>query len=133
MGQEIITLSVDLMSNSIFMRIRAVHVFVHLNGCTLVFILVLRFPSLCIHISHITRTSLHDLGNSHTINGKVKTNVYIEKFEDIKGVIRIRKSKDRQHNDQTIKTNNDLQNTTQKTKRSSNTLVTGVRACAPEG
>jgi hypothetical protein len=37
---------------------------------------------------------------SHTINGKGKTNVYIEKFEDIKGVIRIRKSKNKQHNDQ---------------------------------
>jgi len=66
MGQEIITLSVDLMSNSVFMRIRAVHAFVHLIGCTLVFVLVLRFPSVCIHISHITRTSLHDLGISLT-------------------------------------------------------------------
>ena len=37
---------------------------------------------------------------SHTINGKGKTHVYIENFEDIKGVIRIRKSEDRQHNDQ---------------------------------
>ena len=37
-----------------------------------------------------------------------------EEFEDTKGVIRIRKSKDRQHNDQKKKdkrTNNDLQNT----------------------
>ena len=36
-----------------------------------------------------------------------------EVFEDIKGVIRIRKSKNRQHNDQNKKykkTNNDLQN-----------------------
>jgi hypothetical protein len=43
-----------------------------------------------------------------------------EEFEDTKGVIRIRKSKiDRQHNDQKKKekrTNNDLQNTTYKTK-----------------
>jgi hypothetical protein len=37
---------------------------------------------------------------TRTINGKGKTNVYIEKLEGIKGVIRIRKSKDRQHNDQ---------------------------------
>ena len=40
-------------------------------------------------------------------------------FEDSKGVIRIRKSKDRQHNDQNEKdkgTNNYLQNTTQKTE-----------------
>jgi magnesium-transporting ATPase (P-type) len=66
MGQESITLSVDLMSNSVFMRIRAVHAFVLLIGCTLVFVLVLRFPSVCIHISHITRTSLHDLGISLT-------------------------------------------------------------------
>jgi len=48
-----------------------------------------------------------------------------EEFEDTKGVIRIRKSKkDRQHNSQKKKnkrTNNDLQNTTQKTIRSSNT------------
>ena len=37
-----------------------------------------------------------------------------EEFEDTKGVIRIRKSKDRQHNDQKKKdkrTSNDLQNT----------------------
>jgi hypothetical protein len=43
-----------------------------------------------------------------------------EEFEDTKGVIKIHKSKkDRQHNDQNKKdkrTNNDLQNTTQKTK-----------------
>jgi len=42
-----------------------------------------------------------------------------EEFEDTKGLIRIRKSnKDRQHNGQKKKykgTNNDLQNTTQKT------------------
>ena len=43
-----------------------------------------------------------------------------EEFEDTKGVMRIRKSKiDRQHNDkkkQEKRTNNDLQNTTYKTK-----------------
>ena len=42
-----------------------------------------------------------------------------EEFEDTKGVIKIRKSKDRQHNGQLKKekkTNNDLQNITQKTK-----------------
>ena len=42
-----------------------------------------------------------------------------EEFEDIKEVIRIRKSKERQHNDQKKKnkrTNNDLLNTTNKTK-----------------
>ena len=43
-----------------------------------------------------------------------------EEIEDSKGVLTIRKSKkDRQHNDQMIKykmTNNDLQNTTHKTK-----------------
>jgi hypothetical protein len=44
----------------------SVHAFVHLIGCTLVCVLVLRFPSVCIHISHITRTSLHDLGISLT-------------------------------------------------------------------
>ena len=43
----------------------------------------------------------------------------LEKLEDTKGVIRSRKSKDRQHNGQKKKdkrTNNDLQNITQKTK-----------------
>jgi hypothetical protein len=43
----------------------------------------------------------------------------ISEFEDIKGVIRIRKSKDRKHNGQKKKdkrTNNDLQDITQKTK-----------------
>jgi len=43
-----------------------------------------------------------------------KCKMVLEEFEDIKGVIRIRKSKkDRQHNDQKKKdkrTNNDLQN-----------------------
>jgi len=41
-----------------------------------------------------------------------------KEFEDTKGVLRIRKSKDRQHNDQMKKdnrTNNDLTNSTQKT------------------
>ena len=46
--------------------------------------------------------------------------IHLEEFEDIKGVIRIRKSKDRQHNGKKKdkKTNNDLQlqNITQKTK-----------------
>jgi hypothetical protein len=45
--------------------------------------------------------------------------VHLEELEDTKGVIRVRKSKDRQHNGQKKKdnrTNNDLQNTTQKTK-----------------
>ena len=42
-----------------------------------------------------------------------------EEFEDTNGIIRSRKSKDRQHNGQKKedkRTNNDLQNTTQKTK-----------------
>ena len=42
-----------------------------------------------------------------------------EEYEDTKGIIRIRKSKDRQHNGQTKKnkrTNNDLKKNTQKTK-----------------
>ena len=38
-----------------------------------------------------------------------------EEFEDTKGVIRIHKSKNRQHNGQKKNKNNDLQNTTQKT------------------
>jgi hypothetical protein len=38
------------------------------------------------------------------------------KFEDTKGVIRSRKSNDRQYNDQMKRTNNNLQNNTQKTK-----------------
>ena len=37
-----------------------------------------------------------------------------EKFEDTKGVIRCRKSKDRQYNGQKKKTNSDLQSITQK-------------------
>jgi len=39
-----------------------------------------------------------------------------EEFVDTEGVIRIRKSKDRWYNGQKKKTNNDLQNITQKTK-----------------
>ena len=45
-------------------------------------------------------------------------NIVQEEFEDIKGVIRIRKSKDRQHNGQKKNdngTNNNLQNITHKT------------------
>ena len=52
--------------------------------------------------------------------------IIYEEFEDTKGVIRIRKSTDRQHNGKKKKdkrTNNDLQNTTQKTKRSRNTNI----------
>ena len=54
-----------------------------------------------------------------------------------KGEIRSRKSKDRQYNDQTKKkdkrTNNNLQNTTQKTRdrATSTPLNVGVNSCAP--
>jgi hypothetical protein len=51
--------------------------------------------------------------------------LYVKLFEETKGVIRIRKSKDRQHNGQTKKvkcTNNDLQNTTQKTRNTNSTI-----------
>ena len=63
------------------------------------------------------------------------SSVIYEKLEDTKGVIRSRKSKDRQHNSQTKKynrTNNDLQNITLKTKdRARQTpLITGVNSCA---
>jgi hypothetical protein len=40
----------------------------------------------------------------------------IKEFEDIKRVIRIRITKDRQHDGNKKKDNNDLQNTTQKNK-----------------
>ena len=60
-----------------------------------------------------------------------------EEFEDTKGVIRIRKSKDRQYNGQKKKnkrTNNDIQNIAHKTKdRVTRTqLKTGVNSGAPE-
>ena len=59
-----------------------------------------------------------------------------EELEDSKGVIRIRKSKDRQHNGQTKKdkrTNNDLHSNTHKTKdRVTRTPLTtgGDRMCS---
>ena len=61
-----------------------------------------------------------------------------EEFEDTKGLIRISKSKDKQHNGQKKrdkKTNNDLQNITHKTKdRVTRTpLKPGVNSGAPEG
>ena len=63
-----------------------------------------------------------------------------KEFEDIKGVIRIRKLKDRQHNDQMKKdkrTNNDLENITNKTKDRSrvtqNPVKPGANSDAPEG
>ena len=65
--------------------------------------------------------------------------LYEEEFEDSKGIIRIRKSKnDRQHNGQKKKdkrTNNDLQIISHKTKdRVTRTpLKTGVNSGAPEG
>jgi len=59
-------------------------------------------------------------------------------FENIKGVIRCRSMGDRQHNGQIHmdkKTNNDQQNTTQKTKdcETRTPLKTEVNSCAPEG
>jgi hypothetical protein len=54
----------------------------------------------------------------------------IEELEDIKGVIRIRTSKDRKHNGQKKKdkrTNNDLQNITQKTKDRATRNTTKIR------
>ena len=57
-----------------------------------------------------------------TFKKDIKTSIRTcgyEEFEDTKWVIKIRKSKDRQHNGQAKndkRTNNHLQNTTQKTK-----------------
>ena len=59
-----------------------------------------------------------------------------EEFEDTKGVIRIRKSKkNRQHNGQKKKdkrTNNDLQNITQKTKDRAIKVITKLPKCCLE-
>jgi len=57
----------------------------------------------------------------HVLNMSVycMTTIYKEEFEDTKGVIRSRKSKDRKHNGQMKRNkriNNDLRNTLQKTK-----------------
>jgi len=63
----------------------------------------------------------------------------LEKFKETKQVIRSRKSKkDRQYNDQKKKdnrTNNDLQNTVQKTKDrvTRTSLKRGFNSVAPEG
>jgi hypothetical protein len=60
-----------------------------------------------------------------------------EEFEDTKVTIRIRKSKDRQHNGQKKKdkiVNNDLQNNARKSEdRVTRTPLTGVNSVAPEG
>ena len=53
------------------------------------------------------------------VKSSTNINNMIEEFEDNKGIIRIRKSKNRQHNGQKERdkrTNNDLQNITQNTK-----------------
>ena len=53
------------------------------------------------------------------VKSSTNINNMIEEFEDNKGIIRIRKSKNRQHNSQKERdkrTNNDLQNITQNTK-----------------
>ena len=72
------------------------------------------------------------------LSASEKIILYSEEFKDTKGVIRIRKSKDRQHNDHKKgdkSTNNDLQNIHIKNQRSNNTnpTKTGVSSCAPEG
>ena len=54
----------------------------------------------------------------HSTSVQMKSGMYKENHEDIKGVIRSRKLKGRQYNNQTKKnkrTYNDLQNTKQKT------------------
>ena len=53
----------------------------------------------------------------HTLNLR-KWIGLAETFDDAKGVIRRRKSKDRQHNDQKEKRTNNLHNATQKTNKS---------------
>jgi hypothetical protein len=56
---------------------------------------------------------------SHEIHIDIQIHLSREEFEGTKGVIILRKSKDRQHNGQKKKekrTNNDLQNITYKTK-----------------
>ena len=68
---------------------------------------------------------------------KIKVVFLKEEFEDTKGVIRIRKSKDRQHNGQTkkdLRTNNDLQNITHKTKDqvTRTPIKPGMNVGAPE-
>ena len=58
-----------------------------------------------------------------------------EEFEDTNRIVRIRKSKDRQHNGQKTKDkriNNDLQNTTQKSK-DREIRNPELNSCAPEG
>jgi len=58
-------------------------------------------------------------GTTQTFH-KINLGMMQEKFEDSKGVIRSRKLKDRQHNGQNKRdkrTNNDLQNITQKTNQ----------------
>jgi len=80
------------------------------------------------------------LFSPHTVDGflsKYLKRLIRDELEDTKGVIRIRKSKNRQHNDQKKKykrKNVDLQNTVQKTNdRVTRTLLkTGVNSGAPE-
>ena len=85
---------------------------------------------------------MHGITTCRTKNENTKQhkarNMHSEEFEGTKMVIRIRKSKDREQNGQRRKykrTNNDLQNTTQKTKdRVTRTpLKPGVISCTPEG
>ena len=59
-------------------------------------------------------TSNKKRSKNNTKNKNKITIIYREEFEDATGIIRIRKSKDRQHNGQKKKykrTNNDLQST----------------------
>jgi hypothetical protein len=62
---------------------------------------------------------------------------YKKNFEDIKGIITIRTSKDTQRNCQKInnkRTNNDIQDTIQNTKdwQIRSTIRTGLISCAPK-
>ena len=66
----------------------------------------------------------HSPGRSHCLQAK---------FEDTKGLFKIRKSKDRQSNGQKKKGQNDVQNTTQEDRAKRFTLKPGVNSGAPEG
>jgi hypothetical protein len=96
-----------------------------------------KWPPICSVCRNHT-TVLSAFMTCHRVCNKSNTTGYLQrKFEDTKGVIRSRKSKDKQNNGQrkrTKWTSNDLQNITQKTKdRSTRTpLKTGDELGCPE-
>ena len=82
----------------------------------------------------VVKAMANEINIHCTCNSSI-VHLHTGESEHTNGVIRIRKSKDRQHNDQKKKDNNELQNTIQKTKdrKTRTSLKPGVNSGVAEG